>query len=99
MWEPRDYRATVFVPSSAEALPLPSVFFRGPHDRVLEYSFERQVKGERAVSGRGRDKLSRDSVVVRNKREADTLDADDASGRRDQHVDDFQIRRGQSRHG
>jgi hypothetical protein len=43
LWEPGHYSATVFVPSSGEAVRLPDVFFRGPGDRVLEYSFDRQA--------------------------------------------------------
>jgi hypothetical protein len=38
-----EHHATVFVPSSADAVPLPDVFFRGPRDRVLEYSFDPQA--------------------------------------------------------
>jgi hypothetical protein len=42
-YEPGVYSATVFVPGSEQAPPLPEVFFRGPTDRVLAYSFERQA--------------------------------------------------------
>src|SRR5205085_10860676 len=42
LWEPHEHSATVFIPSSEAAVPLADVFFRGPRDRVLEYSFERQ---------------------------------------------------------
>ena len=43
LWEPDQHSATVFIPSSPTAVPLPDVFFRGPRDRVLEYSFDRQA--------------------------------------------------------
>jgi hypothetical protein len=38
--EPEHYAAVVYVPNSGEAVALPDVFFRGPRDRVLEYSFD-----------------------------------------------------------
>lgn len=41
--EPEHHAATVYIPSSSEAVTLPEVFFRGPRDRVLEYSFDRQA--------------------------------------------------------
>lgn len=36
------FYARAFIPSAPDAVRLPDVFFRGPYDRVLEYSFERQ---------------------------------------------------------
>lgn len=41
--EPHEHSATVFIPGSEAAVPLAKVFFRGPRDRVLEYSFEQQA--------------------------------------------------------
>jgi hypothetical protein len=43
LYEPQDHSATVFIPSSPTAVYLPDVFFRGPRDRVLEYSFEQEA--------------------------------------------------------
>jgi hypothetical protein len=41
--EPNEQSATAFIPSSPTAVTLPDVFFRGPRDRVLAYSFDRQA--------------------------------------------------------
>jgi hypothetical protein len=41
--EAQEHNATVFIPGSRTAVPLPDGFFRGPRDRVLEYSFDRQA--------------------------------------------------------
>jgi len=43
LWEPEHHAATVYIPNSPDAVPLPDTFFRGPRDRVLEYSYERQA--------------------------------------------------------
>lgn len=34
--------AHTFIPNSGDAVPLPDVFFRGPRDLVLEYSYDEQ---------------------------------------------------------
>ena len=41
--ERHDHSAMAIIPSSPVAVPIPDVFFHGPRDRVLEYSFERQA--------------------------------------------------------